>query len=62
MRRPSPVEAATLGLAVCYLLNDAEELLTYRASSAWLPVLCAAHAGAECLLAAVDQADGNVAM
>lgn len=36
MRRPSPVNAATLGLAVCYLLNDGEELATYRASSAWL--------------------------
>lgn len=36
MRRPSPAAAVTLGLAVCYLLNDGEELATYRASSAWL--------------------------
>ncbi|MBW3070291.1 hypothetical protein GZ998_12355 [Actinomyces sp. 594] len=36
MRRPSAVDTATLGLAVCYLLNDGEELATYRASSAWL--------------------------
>ncbi|PHP52058.1 HXXEE domain-containing protein [Actinomyces ruminis] len=36
MRRPSPLDAATLGLAICYLLNDSEELATYRASSARL--------------------------
>ena len=36
MTRPGGVKAAALGLAACYLLNDGEELFTYRASSAWL--------------------------
>ncbi|CED92082.1 HXXEE domain-containing protein [Actinomyces succiniciruminis] len=36
MTRPAGAKAAALGLAACYLLNDGEELFTYRASSAWL--------------------------
>lgn len=36
LKRPlSPVEAAAYGLALCYLVNDTEELLTYVESSRW---------------------------